>query len=73
VLIAVKSDLASHRHVDLETYPGSCVVEVNPQPGKSVLLSVVYRPPVYTNAGMDDMDMLSSFIDSILKFFVASF
>ncbi|XP_072041144.1 uncharacterized protein [Amphiura filiformis] len=65
VLIAVKMDLASHRHVELETYPESCVVEVNPQPGKSVLLSVVYRPPVYTNAGMEDMDMLSSFIDSI--------
>ena len=56
---------SSHRHVELETYPESCVVEVNPQPGESVLLSVVYSPPMYTNACMEDMDVLSSFIDSI--------
>ncbi len=62
VLIAEKTTLASHHHVQLETYPESCVVETNPQPGKRVLLSVVYRP---TNANMEDMNILNSFVDSL--------
>jgi hypothetical protein len=66
-MIAVKTNLTSHRRNQLELYPESCVVEINLQPGKRVLLSVVYRPP---DADMEDMETLNSFLDCLHSYHI---
>lgn len=64
VLIAIKQGLPSRRLMNCEIYPESCVVEISPNPGKDIILTVVYRPP---DADLDDMMTLNSLFHTVHK------